>query len=141
MQLSRYTDYSLRVLLFVSARGGQRATLTQIAAYYQISLEHLRKVVHELSRSGYINTFQGKGGGIELAHEPSEIGIGDIVRHFEGYENIIDCEGLDCRLAKVCTLRAVLREAHAAFLSTLDQYFLSDLINDKDMVKVLTRIS
>lgn len=139
MQLSRYTDYSLRVLLFASSRGGERVTLLQIADYYAISIEHLRKVVHELARSGYINTFQGKGGGIELAHDPSEIGIGDVVRHFEGHDNVIDCEGLDCRLARVCTLRAILKEAHADFFAALDQYSLSDLIDDKDMLTVLAR--
>ena len=99
MQLSRFTDFSLRVLLYLAINRQKRATLQEIADFYPLSLEHLRKVVHALARAGYLLTYRGKNGGMELARPPKDILIGEVVRQFEGQENLVDCEGLDCRLA------------------------------------------
>lgn len=138
MQLSRFTDYSLRVLLYLAVNDDKRATLSEIAAFYPVSLEHLRKIVHELARSGYVRTYQGKHGGMELARPPEEIPIGDVVRHCEGHETFIDCEGLECRLARVCTLKAILSEGQEALFDTLNKYSLADLVQSKPrMVKLL----
>jgi Rrf2 family nitric oxide-sensitive transcriptional repressor len=67
MQLNRYSDYTLRVLLYLSVRPDERRTLLQISEFFGISIEHLRKVIYRLGKSGYVRTYQGKGGGIELA--------------------------------------------------------------------------
>lgn len=138
MQLSRFTDYSLRVLLYLAINGSKRATLHEIADFYPISLEHLRKVVHELSKSGYLHTYQGKNGGVELARDPAAIKVGAVIRHFEGHDSFIDCEGLDCRLASVCTLKKALREGQRALFEKLDEYTLADLVVAKPgMVRLL----
>lgn len=134
MQLSRFTDYSLRVLLYLAINTERRATLKELAAFFSVSLDHLRKIVHELSRSGYVNTFQGKNGGIELGREPGNIKIGEVVMHFEGHETFIDCSGLNCRLAKVCSLKDVLREGQEALFASLNKYTLLDLVESKPQV-------
>lgn len=138
MQLSRFTDYSLRVLLYLAINDGRRSTLHEIANFYPISVEHLRKVVHELSRSGYINTYQGKNGGMELAVAPGDIAIGEVIKHFEGHTSFIDCERLSCRLAQVCTLKSVLMVGQQALYDALNKYTLADLLHEKPkMVKLL----
>lgn len=138
MQLSRFTDYSLRVLLYLAINDGRRSTLHEIADFYPISVEHLRKVVHELSRSGYINTYQGKNGGMELAVPPGDIAIGEVIKHFEGHKSFIDCERLSCRLAQVCTLKSVLMVGQQALYDALNEYTLADLLHEKPkMVKLL----
>lgn len=138
MQLSRFTDYSLRVLLYLAINDGRRSTLHEIADFYPISVEHLRKVVHELSRSGYINTYQGKNGGMELAVPPGDIAIGEVIKHFEGHTSFIDCERLSCRLAQVCTLKSVLMVGQQALYDALNKYTLADLLHEKPkMVKLL----
>lgn len=138
MQLSRFTDYSLRVLLYLAINGNKRATLHEIAEFYPISLEHLRKVVHELSKSGYLNTYRGKKGGIELAKSLDAIKVGRVIQHFEGHNTFIDCSGLDCRLATVCTLKQALYEGQKALFDKLDEYTLADLVEEKPkMVKLL----
>lgn len=138
MQLSRFTDYSLRVLLYLAINDRKRATLHEIADFYPISLEHLRKVVHELSKSGYLHTYRGKNGGVELARAPASIKVGEVIRHFEGHASFIDCEGIDCRLASVCTLKRALRAGQQALFEKLDEYTLADLVIEKPkMVKLL----
>lgn len=138
MQLSRFTDYSLRVLLYLAINDGRRSTLHEIADFYPISVEHLRKVVHELSRSGYINTYQGKNGGMELARHPTKITIGDVIKHFEGHTSFIDCDRLSCKLATVCTLKSVLMIGQEALYDKLNEFTLADLIESKPrMVKLL----
>ncbi|MGQ9426551.1 RrF2 family transcriptional regulator [Gilvimarinus sp. F26214L] len=138
MQLSRFTDYSLRVLLYLAVNTGKRANLQEIASFYPISLEHLRKVVHELSKSGYLRTYRGKNGGIELGRKPEEIRVGEVVQHFEGHESFIDCSSLNCRLAEYCTLRDALAEGQKALFETLNRYTLADLVQARpEIVKIL----
>ncbi|MEQ8507080.1 MAG: Rrf2 family transcriptional regulator [Rhodospirillales bacterium] len=137
MHLSRHSDYSLRVLLYLAARPGERGTLSQIAGYFDISLEHLRKVVHELAKAGFIKTFQGKGGGMELALPPGQINLGEVLARLEGGAPLIDCAAISCRLAACCTLSTALGEAQRAFFDALAKYSLADLIDDKAMLREL----
>ena len=138
MQLSRHTDYTLRVLLYLAVLPGDRRTLAQIAAYFNISLEHLRKVVHQLSKMGYVVTYQGKGGGIELAHAPENINVGEVLERLEGGRPLIDCAALNCRLAPACTLNQALGHAQRTFFETLSRYTLADLIANHSMARELT---
>jgi Rrf2 family nitric oxide-sensitive transcriptional repressor len=138
MQLSRFTDFSLRVLLYLVINNKKRAHLQEIADFYPIPLEHLRKVVHALSKSGYVLTFRGKNGGIELARKPEEVQIGEVIQQFENQQAFIDCEGLSCRLAAVCALKKALQHGQDALFDTLNTYTLADLMDTKpEMVKLL----
>ncbi|MGH8275818.1 MAG: Rrf2 family transcriptional regulator, partial [Steroidobacteraceae bacterium] len=73
MQLTRFTDYALRVLLFVGKQDGRMCTMGEIAAFYRISPEHLRKVVHRMAKLGYLSSTRGRGGGLTLGREPARI--------------------------------------------------------------------
>lgn len=137
MQLSRHSDYSLRVLLYLAAHPDVRGTLAQIAAYFDISHEHLRKVAHKLGKAGFIKTYQGKGGGMELAFPPEKINVGKVVTALEGTKPLIACHAIECRLARYCTLSNALGEAQRAFFKVLEQYSLADLIASKAMIKGL----
>jgi Rrf2 family nitric oxide-sensitive transcriptional repressor len=130
MQLTKYTDYALRVLISLGNR--ERTTIGEIAAAHGISENHLMKIVHGLAKLGYVETLRGRGGGLKLARAPHEIGVGDVVRATEETLNVVEClaDGYagDCRLNPACTLKPVLREARDAFLNTLDGYTLQDLM-------------
>ena len=131
MQLTRFSDYSLRVLIYLGIRPGQLSTIDEISKAYGISKAHLMKVVHELGRSGYVETVRGRGGGLRLAQRLDEINVGDVVRLTEGKMDLVECFDSatnTCRIESVCTLQGVLEEALAAFLSTLDDYTLADLV-------------
>jgi Rrf2 family nitric oxide-sensitive transcriptional repressor len=130
MRLTLWTDYALRTLIFVGAKGGRLATIAEIAESFDISKAHLMKVVNKLGQQGYLDTARGKGGGIKLARSPEEIRVGAIVRETEEDLAVVGCLGETgfCRIEECCVLRRALREATLAFLQTLDGYTLADLL-------------
>ncbi len=130
MQLTRYTDYSLRVLIYLAVHHDQLATIEEIADAYDISKAHLMKIVHQLGLAGYLETVRGRGGGLRLARPPQKIRIGEVVRHTEEMV-VVECfdpKTSHCRIQPACELRGVLKEALDAFLRTLDGYTLADLV-------------
>lgn len=140
MKLTSFTDYSLRVLIYLAARPGSRATIGEIAAVFEISEHHLTKVVHFLGKSGWLSNVRGKGGGMELAQAPDTIGIGAVVRLTEGTARPAECfgeEGGHCAITPVCKLRDALAEAVDAFYLVLDRYTLADLVQNRQAVAKL----
>lgn len=145
MQLTRFTDYALRVLISVGLndrRGTARGvTIGEISNQYAISRNHLMKVVQQLARAGYLETLRGKGGGLRLGLSASEIRLGDVIREVEGGFHIVPCFDSDqpdaCVIAPACQLRQVLGSALAAFLDVLDGYTLEDLLEPRQQLEVL----
>jgi len=136
MKLTLFTDYSMRVLLYLAARPDHRCSISEVAAAYRISQNHLMKVVNDLARSGYIESVRGRGGGIRLGNRPEEINIGALVRHTEGGFDLVDCGS--CVIAPACSMTGVLKEALCAFLAVLDRYTLADLMeNRQDVARLL----
>lgn len=130
MKLTQYTDYSLRVLMYLGSRPSEKVQIDEIANFYHISKNHLMKVVHHLATLGYIKTMRGRGGGIMLNYKPHELKLGDIVRHTEDNFHMAECFRPDnaCVLTEVCGLTPILGSALNAYLNTLDQYTLEDII-------------
>ncbi len=141
MKLTAFTDYSLRVLMYLAADPTQRATIAEIAAAFDISENHLVKVVHFLGKSGWIQTLRGKGGGIQLAMRPDMINVGRVVRDTEGAALPAECflpEGNQCVITPACRLKNVLADAVKAFYVVLDQYTLADISKNRQaLAKVL----
>ncbi|MCO4757004.1 MAG: Rrf2 family transcriptional regulator [Oceanospirillaceae bacterium] len=133
MQLSRFTDYTLRVLFFTAVNNDRLTTLAEIAGFYEISIEHLRKVVHALSKSGYLQTFRGKNGGIRLARDPKDINLGEVIAQSEGIAPLVDCMGQDCKLTGFCSLQSVFKEAQEAFMNTLRKYTLAQMLESPQL--------
>jgi len=129
MQLTRHTDYSLRVLMYLGVNPGRMVTIAEISEAYDISRNHLMKVVHELGGLGFVETFRGKQGGIQLARALEAVNVGDVVRQMEENLDIVNCNEPVCPIESVCILREALDEARDAFLAVLDEYTLADLID------------
>ena len=130
MRLTLRTDYALRTLIFVGAKGGQLATIAEIATSFDVSKTHLMKVVNQLGQLGYLETVRGKNGGVRLGRPPWEIIVGTVVRKTEDDLAVMGClehSGF-CRIEECCVLRGALRQATRAFLATLDGYTLADLL-------------
>lgn len=133
MRLTTFSDYSLRVLMYLALQDDRLATIQEIATAYDISESHLMKVVHQLARSGVVETVRGKGGGLRLALEPAQIRLGQVVRQAEGEGPIVEClsgEPSRCRIAPVCRLPGVLMRAFNALYAELDRYTLADLMSE-----------
>lgn len=135
MQLTLYTDYSLRVLVYLGLKGDDLATITEIAEHFNISRNHLVKVVHNLANHNFIQTVRGKGGGMRLARRPDLVNIGDVVRHTEPNFNIVECFDRDnqgCVITPICKLKGALHRASRSFMNVLDEYTLADVLQNRD---------
>ena len=140
MHLSLFSDYALRTLMYLGGQQGRQCTLREVASAYDISVEHLRKVVHRLATSGYIESRKGRGGGIRLGRPAEKIHLGRVVRLMEGDQEVIDCEGQECVLLPRCALRTRLRRALNAFYAELDESTLADILEEGGMQAKLVRI-
>ncbi|GAB4144837.1 MAG: Rrf2 family transcriptional regulator [Planctomycetaceae bacterium] len=129
MKLAMQTDYALRTLMYLAFRG-IRCTAADVAEFYGISGPHVAKVVNQLARLGYIRSVRGAGGGIELARDPEEISIGEVIRAFEGPMHLLDCVGTRdvCAIQKFCKLLGVLAEAEKRQTDYLNGVSLADVL-------------
>lgn len=144
MKLTSFTDFSLRVLIFLAVDPGRRATIAEVAAAFDISENHLSKVVHFLGKQGWLVNVRGKGGGMNLAQPPGAIVIGRVVRASEGEPQPAQCFGSHpdrCRIHRTCRLKGVLKEAADAFYDVLDRYTLADLVHNRESLGRILRIA
>lgn len=130
MKLSSFSDYSLRVLMYLGTIRERLVTIGEIAAAHDISEAHLMKVVHHLGRCGYIETVRGKGGGMQLRRPPQEIVLGDVIRKTESTLCFAECDApaAPCRLGGICRLRGIFDAALGAMLVVLDSHTLADVL-------------
>jgi Rrf2 family transcriptional regulator, nitric oxide-sensitive transcriptional repressor len=126
MQLTRHTDYALRLLIHLAGIGERRAQIAEVAEAQGISRTHLMKIANELARAGFVDAARGRGGGIRLARDAGEINLSDLIRVTEPGCALIECTG--CRLTRVCSLPGVLDEARSAFFAVLARHSLADIL-------------
>lgn len=139
MRLTLHTDFALRVLIQVGLNDGKLTTISEIADSFEISKQHLMKVVNDLGQKGYLDTVRGRNGGLRLKRAPRDINIGQVVRDTEDKLRVIGClerRGY-CRIERVCTLRGMLRDATEAFLKVLDGHTLADLMRPRSALAAL----
>lgn len=141
VRLTGFTDYSLRVLIYLAAEPTRRATIAEVAAAFDVSESHLIKVVHFLGKQGWLANVRGRGGGISLGLAPDRIGVGEVVRATEGAAMPAECFGPSpsrCAIVSVCRLHGVLEEAVESFYRSLDRYTLADLVrNSAALARIL----
>ncbi|HVY41945.1 MAG TPA: Rrf2 family transcriptional regulator [Hyphomicrobiaceae bacterium] len=140
MQLTKFSDYALRVLMYTHAAGDRRVTIEEMAGAYQISRAHLMKVVNALTRAGYLTAVRGRSGGLKLAKPADEIRLGDVVRATEPDFALVECfaTGSQCVITGCCRLPRVINEALDAFLAALDRHTLASIaLRPKDFRQVL----
>jgi len=130
MRLALQTDYALRILIYLAGHPGRSQT-ADVASFFDISKDHVAKAAGGLTRSGYIRSIRGVGGGIELAREAGEIVIGQVILQFEGNMHLLECNGAEgvCVIQPACKLRGVLAEAERLQMEYLNSVRLSDIVN------------
>lgn len=139
MQLTSFTDYALRVLMYAHAADDRLVTIEEMAASYRISRAHLMKVVNALTRAGYLSAVRGRTGGVKLARPAGDIRLGDVVRATEPDFALVECfsTGSECVIDGFCRLPAVLRRALGAFLAELDRHTVASIaLRPKDFRQV-----
>lgn len=139
MRLSRYTDYALRVLMYLAVHTDRQCSINEIAQAHRISENHLMKVVHELGRAGFVTTQRGRGGGLKLARPADQIRVGEVVRQTEQGLDLLDCG--PCVLVSACVLTGTLNEAMRAFIAVLDSRTIADMTAPGDRLRALLATS
>jgi Rrf2 family nitric oxide-sensitive transcriptional repressor len=143
MRLTLHTDYALRVLLYAGLKPDALVTIPELVDHFDIPRGHVMKVVHRLAQKGYLKTVRGRNGGMRLARDPAEIGVGAVVRDMEPELAILPClkdqKGY-CRIEECCLLRSALRDATNAFLAVLDRHTVADLLEPRRQLARFLRI-
>jgi len=147
MRLTMYTDYALRVLIYLTLKyeSGEKSTIPEMATAYGISRNHLMKIVHELSQHGIIETARGRAGGAWLARAPNAISVGEIVRIAEPDFALVECheEGkeLNCVVSQACNLKRGFRRALDAFMQELDGLTMKDAVSSSSVAAALLNLN
>ena len=145
MQLSKFSDYAIRMLMHLAVAEKHMLTTRQIAAIHGAKYNHLAKVTQWLVREGYVTSLRGRAGGLRLAKETDQINVGIVLRDLEGQNDLVDCmreDGGTCILAPHCPLTSALRRAQTAFFDSLSQLTLRDLSQQKRPIgELLARLN
>jgi len=140
MRLTRFTDYSLRVLIYLGQNNESRVTINQISEFYDISKNHLMKVVSNLTRSQFVVAQRGPGGGIQLNRSPEDIGLNEVIANTEKH---LQQNGPSAQTDKSASARLndYLQLALNAYLDALGQYTLADVLGTESEALELLRLS
>lgn len=134
MQLTLFSDYALRVLIYLGVHRDRLVTVPEIARAYRISHNHLVKVARLLTQLELVEAVRGRGGGMRLAREPEQINIGQVVQRTEPHFHLVECfdrEHDTCPITPACKLKNVLADAQRAFMEHLEGYTLADFVTSK----------
>ena len=142
MKLTRFTDYALRVLIYLGLKPDSRVTIREISEAFQVSRNHLMKVVSNLTRLGYLDARRGPGGGLTLARPAREINLADVICDMEEDLNLVTCfeDPANCVISPACLLRRALSDGLSAFMATLGKYNLEDLLDPRSRLHKLLQI-
>ncbi|MGZ9899955.1 Rrf2 family transcriptional regulator [Shewanella gaetbuli] len=144
MQLTRYTDYGIRILMYLAVQPERESLfrIAEVTEVFSLSANHVAKIIHQMGKLGYIQTIRGKSGGFKLAKKPSEINVGSLVRQLEHSLSPVNCDQPACRFTSACNLKGVLAKAVSAYLAVLDEYTLADIVSNKEeLVRTLPDLS
>lgn len=144
VNLNLRTDYSLRLLVYLSVYPGENVTVARVAKAYDISAHHLTKVAQTLGTLGVIDLVRGRSGGVRLAKAPDQISLGQVVRRVEGEQVLVECfdpKTNTCAISPACGLKRVLAEAQRAFFSVLDRYTLADVGGNPEVLRRIFEFS
>lgn len=138
MQLTRFSDYALRLLMYVARGDGSRPiTIAEVGQQFDISHNHLVKVAARLSKLGWITATRGRHGGLQLGSGAERLTVGTILRELEGHKPIIDCDNPPCALNGNCRLRRALDVAEQAFYRALDDVTLADVTGSQTAESII----
>ena len=138
MQLKKYTDYGLRVLIYLGAKKQTRlVTIDELSRTFSAPRNHLNKVIHQLGKEGFIETRRGKNGGFQMAMAADEIRLDHLIRRLEGDEYWIDCHNPKCAIFPVCELKTIINEGKEVFYRHLSQYTIASLVKQPKDIQIL----
>jgi Rrf2 family nitric oxide-sensitive transcriptional repressor len=144
VHLTQFSDYSLRLVLYLACHPQEPASAEEVSRAFGISRHHLVKVVQKLTELGVVEAQRGRGGGMRLAMRPSGINVGWLIRRTESHFDLVECfdPGTNtCPIAPACGLKGALYLAQQAFLGVLDRYTLDRFLTRREELVTLLGLS
>jgi Rrf2 family nitric oxide-sensitive transcriptional repressor len=139
MQLTNFTDFGLRALIFLASLPKDELTsITIVTETFDVSRNHMVKIINKLGQEGYVKTVRGKNGGICLGRPAELINIGDVIRSIEPLQ-VVNCAPDFCHITSACRLKNALAKAKQAFLGELDNYTIQDMLTDNNELLILLK--
>lgn len=132
MNLSKFTDYSFRTLIYLSINKEELYTVEELSNNLNISENHIKKIVHSLAKEGYILSLKGRNGGIKLAKDSKDINLGDVLVFCEDFSKIIECNknSINCTYnSEKCLIKNIVKSSTEKFIQEFKKYTLLDVIN------------
>ncbi|MBS3744112.1 MAG: RrF2 family transcriptional regulator [Wenzhouxiangellaceae bacterium] len=138
MRLTQYTDFSLRVLIYLGLHPDRRCTIQEIAEAYKISRNHLMKVVRQLAAAGFVTSTRGSGGGLTLPRAPEKINLAEVIAEMEPDFAMVECfrGNNECVITPACHLPPMLARATRAYLDVLRDYTLADVLGESNAAQM-----
>ncbi|RDU59984.1 Rrf2 family transcriptional regulator [Helicobacter sp. MIT 14-3879] len=142
MQLSKFSDYSFRALMYLAENDKSLSTVEKMARELNISQNHLKKIIHKLSKGNFITSFKGRDGGIRLAKNPEQINLSSVLLYTETNIDIVKCLKHDtkieikelCPYYADCNLKIIVNRARDSFIEEFKKYSLSDLLANNVLI-------
>ena len=131
MYLSKFTDYSFRILMYLGNHPEKLYTVDELSTILGLSTHHIKKIVYKLSKNGYLSSSKGRNGGIMLGMNPQDINLGQLLKITEDNLNILECfstENNTCSIDGCCKLKPIINDALEAFKMQLSNYTLKDIL-------------
>ncbi|MEG1410149.1 MAG: Rrf2 family transcriptional regulator [Terrisporobacter sp.] len=131
MYLSKFTDYSFRILIYLGNHPNELFTVDELSDILCLSTHHLKKIIYKLAKNGYILSSKGRNGGIKLVMDPKDINLGKLLEITEDNLNIVECfsaENNTCNLNGTCKLKPIINNALDSFKLKFNEYTLDDIL-------------
>lgn len=132
MQLTKFTDLSLRTLMYLTQ--DERAvpvTINEIAEQFYVPRNHLIKIVTRLNKLGWIEATRGRNGGLRLGVNALTLRLGDVIKELENSTSLVNCAEPPCVLKGQCNLKDMLDQGLQQFYNYMNSYTLADMVNSK----------
>lgn len=131
MQLSKFTDYAFRTLIYLAMNSDEHLIIEDLSRELNISKDHLKKIIHKLGKTEYIISTKGRNGGIRIGLKPSDINLGEVIKLTEENLNLVQCMNTPelCPLMeRGCKLKGVLENSLEKFIEEMEKYTLQDIL-------------
>lgn len=131
MYLSKFTDYSFRILMYLGNNPDKLSTVDELSSILGLSTYHVKKIVYKLSTNNYILSLKGRNGGIKLGMDPKDINLGKLLEITEDNLDILECFSIEnntCSLNNCCKLKPIINDALESFKLELSKYTLDDIL-------------
>ncbi len=131
MQISKFTDYSFRTLIYLAKNTDETCIIDDIALDLNISKDHLKKVVNKLAKSNYIISTKGRNGGLKLGLDPKDINLGEVFKLTEENLSLVECmnnNSLCTLIEDGCRLKGILSNSLNLFIGEVSKYTLKDIL-------------